>query len=123
LNAVLPTIRDLGAELVVICPQLPASLAELKAKQTLDFPLLHDAGNAYAAQLGIAMTVPDDLAAIYARFGIDLPKVNGDGAWKLPVPSRWIVDRAGLVRDVFDDPDYTVRPEPDVTVERLRGIV
>ena len=123
MNAVLPTIRDLGAELVVICPQLPASLAELKAKQTLDFPLLHDAGNAYAAQLGIAMTVPDDLAAIYAKFGIDLPKVNGDGAWKLPVPSRWIVDRAGLVRDVFDDPDYTVRPEPDVTVERLRGIV
>lgn len=123
MNAVLPTIRDLGAELVVICPQLPASLAELKAKQTLEFPLLHDAGNAYAARLGIAMTVPDDLAAIYARLGIDLPKVNGDGAWKLPVPSRWIVDRAGLVRDVFDDPDYTVRPEPDVTMERLRGIV
>ncbi len=123
MNAVLATIRGLGAELVVICPQLPAYLAELKAKQTLDFPLLHDFGNAYAAQLGIAMTVPDDLAAIYAKFGIDLPKVNGDGAWKLPVPSRWIVDRAGLVRDVFDDPDYTVRPEPDVTVERLRGIV
>ena len=123
MNAVLATIRALGAELVVICPQLPEHLAELKAKQTLDFPLLHDAGNAYAAQLGIAMTVPDDLAAIYAKFGIDLPKVNGDGAWKLPVPSRWIVDRAGLVRDVFDDPDYTVRPEPDVTVERLRGIV
>jgi peroxiredoxin len=123
LNAVLATIRDLGAELVVICPQLPEYLTDVKAKQKLDFPLLHDAGNAYAAQLGIAMTVPDDLAAIYAKFGIDLPKVNGDGAWKLPVPSRWIVDRAGLVRDVFDDPDYTVRPEPDVTVETLRAIV
>ncbi len=123
MNAVLATIRDLGAELVVICPQLPEYLTDVKAKQKLDFPLLHDAGNAYAAQLGIAMTVPDDLAAIYAKFGIDLPKVNGDGAWKLPVPSRWIVDRAGLVRDVFDDPDYTVRPEPDVTVETLRAIV
>ena len=123
MNAVLATIHELGAELVVICPQLPEYLGDMKAKQTLDFPLLHDFGNAYAAQLGIAMTVPDDLAAIYAKFGIDLPKVNGDGAWKLPVPSRWIVDRAGLVRDVFDDPDYTVRPEPDVTVERLRAIV
>jgi peroxiredoxin len=123
LNAVLPTIRDLGAELVVICPQLPDILAELKAKQSLDFPLLHDAGHAYAAKLGIALTLPDDLVAIYGKFGIDLPKVNGDGTWRLPVPSRWIVDRAGLVRDVFDDPDYTVRPEPDVTVERLRGIV
>jgi peroxiredoxin len=123
LNAVLPTIRELGAELVVICPQLPEYLADMKAKQKLDFPLLHDFGNAYAARLGIAMTVPDDLAAIYAGFKIDLPVVNGDGAWKLPVPSRWLVDRAGLVRDVFDDPDYTVRPEPDVTVEKLRGIL
>ena len=122
MNAVLPTIRALGAELVVICPQLPEYLADLKAKQTLDFPLLHDAGNAYAARLGIAMTVPDDLAAIYARFGIDLPKVNGDGTWRLPVPSRWIVDGAGLVRDVFDDPDYTVRPEPAETVATLRAI-
>lgn len=110
MNAVLPAIRDLGGELAVICPQLPEYLADLKARQKLDFPLLHDAGNAYAAALGIAMTVPEDLAAIYAGFGIDLPKVNGDGAWRLPVPSRWLVDAAGVLRDVFDDPDYTVRP-------------
>ncbi len=50
MNAVLGTIRDLGAELGVICPQVPAILAELKAKQSLDFPLLHDVGNAYAGQ-------------------------------------------------------------------------
>lgn len=122
MNAVLPAIRELGAELVVISPQLPEYLAEMKAKQTLDFALLHDAGNAYAARLGIAMTVPTDLAAIYAKFGIDLPKVNGDGAWKLPVPSRWIVDRTGALRHVFDDPDYTSRPEPDETVAHLRAI-
>jgi peroxiredoxin len=122
LNAVLPAIRNLGGELAVICPQLPEYLADLKAKQKLDFPLLHDAGNAYAAALGIAMTVPEDLAAIYARFGIDLPKVNGDGAWRLPVPSRWVVDAAGVLRDVFDDPDYTVRPEPEETVAKLRAI-
>ena len=123
MNAVLPALRELGASLVVISPQLPAALAEMKARLKLDFPLLHDFGNAYAERLGIAMTVPADLAAIYARFGIDLPVANGDGAWRLPVPSRWIVDGAGIVRDVFDDPDYTVRPEPDVTVEKLRGIL
>jgi peroxiredoxin len=122
LNAALPEIRQLGGELAVICPQLPEYLAELKAKQTLDFPLLHDPGNAYAARLGIAMTLPDDLVAIYAKFGIDLPKVNGDAAWKLPVPSRWVVDAHGLLRDVFDDPDYTARPEPDLTVAQLRAI-
>ncbi len=122
MNAVLPAFRELGAGLVVISPQLPAALAEMKAKLKLDVPILHDFGNAFAERLGIGMTVPDDLAAIYAKFGIDLPVANGDGAWKLPVPSRWIVDGAGLVRDVFDDPDYTVRPEPAETVATLRAI-
>jgi peroxiredoxin len=122
LNAVAPTIRSLGADLIVIAPQLPAALADLKAKLKLDIALLHDAGSAYAERLGIAMTLPDDLTAVYARFGIDLPTANGDGAWRLPIPSRWIVDRGGLLRDVFADPDYTRRPEPDETVARLRAI-
>ena len=113
MNAVLATIRDLGAELVVICPQVPAILADLKTKQSLDFPLLHDAGNAYAAKLGIAMTLPDDLVAIYTKFG----------AWQLPVPSRWVVDAAGVLRHVFADPDYTSRPEPEETLAKLRAIV
>ena len=123
MNAVLPELRELGASLAVISPQLPEALADMKAKPKLDFPLLHDFGNAYAERLGIGMTVPEDLAAIYARFGIDLPVANGDGAWRLPVPSRWIVDGAGLVRDVFDDPDYTVRPEPAETVAKLRAML
>lgn len=123
MNAVLPELRELGASLAVISPQLPEALADMKAKLKLDFPLLHDFGNANAERLGIGMTVPEDLAAIYARFGIDLPVANGDGAWRLPVPSRWIVDGAGLVRDVFDDPDYTVRPEPAETVAKLRAML
>ena len=122
MNAVVPAIRELGAELVVISPQLPEHLAALKAKQELDFPLLHDPANAYATVLGIAANLPDDIVAIYTKFGIDLPKVNGDGGWRLPVPSRWIVDAAGVLRDVYDDPDYTARLEPDETVARLRAI-
>lgn len=123
MNAVLPAIREMGADLVVISPQLPEHLAALKAKQSLDFPLLHDFGSAYAGALGIAMTLPDDLTAVYGGFKLDLPTLNGDGAWKLPVPSRWVVDAAGVLRDVFDDPDYTRRPEPAETLAKLREIV
>ena len=106
----------------MICPQLPEYLADLTTKQKLDFPLLHDAGNAYAERLGIAMTLPDDLVAVYQSFGLDLPKFHGDGKWRLPVPSRWVVDARGILRHVFDDPDYTTRPEPDDTVAELRKI-
>ena len=87
----LPAVREMGAELVVICPAVPEILADLKTKQKLDFPLLHDAGNAYAAALGIAMTLPDDLVPIYSKFGIDLPKVLsslGSRHWMIAYPSK-----------------------------------
>jgi peroxiredoxin len=122
LNAVLPTIRSLGADLIVISPQLPSYLRELKAKSKLDFDLLHDAGNKVAEAFGLAMDLPDDLIAVYSKFGNDLPKVNGDTVWRLPVPARFVLDRKGIVRAADADPDYTTRPEPEETVAALRAL-
>ena len=118
----LPTIRSLGAELVVVSPQLPEFLADLKAKQKLDFPLLHDAGNAVAEAFGIAMRLPDELVEVYRTIGVDLARFNGDDLWTLPVPTRLVADAGGIVRAVDADPDYTRRPEAEETVEVLRAI-
>jgi peroxiredoxin len=86
------------------------------------FEVLRDQGNATARCYGIVHALPPDLQAIYARFGIDLPVINGDGEWALPMPARFVIDRAGIVRSVDADPDYTRRPEPDRTVEVLRSL-
>ena len=48
---------------------------------------------------------------------------NGDPSWRLPVPSRFVVDGSGIVRFVQADPDYTYRPEPETTLEALRKVV
>jgi peroxiredoxin len=122
LNAVLPTIHSLGAELVVISPQLPVYLADLKTKLKLNFDILHDAGNAVAEAFGIAMRLPDELIEVYQKLGLDLVKFNGDEFWRLPVPARFVIDRGGIVRAVEADPDYTRRPEPEVTLEALRAL-
>jgi len=53
---------------------------------------------------------------------VDLEKFNGDVLWRLPVPSRFVIDAGGIVRAVEADPDYTIRPEPDVTLEALRAL-
>ena len=84
--------------------------------------MLHDFGNQVAEAYGLAFTLPDDLRAIYIKFGIDLARGNGDGTWRLPVPARFVIDRQGIVRAVDADPDYTRRPEPARTVEILRGL-
>ena len=108
--------------MVVISPQLPVYLADLKAKLKLDFDILHDACNRVAGSFGIAMQLPGELIEVYKKIGVDLEKFNGDTLWRLPVPSRFVIDAGGIVRAVEADPDYTMRPEPDVTLEALRAL-
>jgi len=91
-------------------------------KHGLGFDLLSDAGNSYAAELGIRFTVEDPLRSLYAGRGIDLPKYNGEPSWTLPMPGRFVIDRAGIVRAVDVDPDYTNRPEPEKTLADLAAL-
>jgi peroxiredoxin len=91
----------------------------MKAAHKLDFPVLSDAGNAYARQMNLVHGFPDDLRAIYEQFGIVLPAFNGDESWTLPLATRIVVDPGGTIRHLHTDPDYTTRPEVEETVQEL----
>ncbi len=95
---------------------------ELIAQKKLTFELLSDPGNKLAATYGIHYTLPAALREIYLKFGIDVPLHNGDESWGLPLPARFIIDREGIIRYAHYDPDYTVRPEPEETVEALKKL-
>jgi peroxiredoxin len=75
-----------------------------------------------AEAYGLVFTLPDELRAIYLKFGIDLARGNGDGTWRLPIPARFVIDHHGIVRAVDANPDYTRRSEPARTVEILRTL-
>jgi peroxiredoxin len=122
LQQVLGRIREHGASLVALTPQSPEHSRGLAAKQQLGYELLSDPGNAYAAKLGLRFALPDDLRAVYASRGLDLPSHNGDPSWTLPMPGRFVIDRTGVVRTVDVDPDYTRRPEPDKTLADLAAL-
>jgi peroxiredoxin len=122
LQAVLDEMDALGATLVALTPQLPEHNRAMRDKNALNFHLLSDPGNAYAAELGLRFALPADLKALYASFGVDLPKYNGDESWTLPVPARLVVDQAGIVRTADVDVDYTRRPEPTKTIADLKAI-
>jgi len=62
------------------------------------------------------------MRAIYERFGIDLPGSNGEASYSLPLPARYVVGPTGTIRYARVNADYTRRPEPDETLEALRGI-
>ena len=84
--------------------------------------MLKDEGNQVARRYGLVHGLPPDLQQIYAKNNIDLPAVNGDGTWTLPMPARFVIDRGGIVRAADADPDYTRRPEPADTIEVLRTL-
>lgn len=119
LQSIAGPLQALGASLVALSPQKPEHGLAIVEKNQLEFDILSDPRNDYAAKLGLRFTLPVELQSIYASFGIDLPLFDGDDSWTLPMPGRIVVDRHGIVRAVDVDPDYTVRPEPEATLEAV----
>ena len=109
--------------MVVLSPELPPATAALAVKHSLTFPIVWDQGNAVAEAFGLAFTLPEDLRAVYLSFGNDLAKRNDDPSWRLPMPARFVIDAAGVIRSAEADPDYTTRPEPEATLETLKRVV
>ena len=116
------TLKEYDATLVAITPQLFERSRSQIEKQGITFDLLSDPGNNYAARLGLRFKLPDDLKVVYLDFGIDLAAHNGESSWTLPMPGRFVVDRAGIVRAVDVDPDYQYRPEPQKTVDDVKAL-
>jgi peroxiredoxin len=123
LHAVYGEIRALGADIVVLSPELPRFSADLAARHKLAFAILNDHGLAIAKAFGLAFALPDDLKDLYLNaFKNDLAQRNGEPSWQLPLPARFVIDRSGIIRYAQADPDYTVRPEPEETVAILKTL-
>src|SRR5271168_4031679 len=119
MNLILPDIERVGASLVAISPQTVKHSFFMRDQHKLRFPLLSDAGNRVARQFGLTYRVPEEQRAVYQRAFVNLPFVNGDESWELPIPATYIVDRDGSVRYGSANEDYTERPEPEDIVRLL----
>jgi peroxiredoxin len=119
MNLILPEIEQAGATLAIISPQTVKQAWFMRDQHKLRFPLLSDAGNKVARQFGLTYRIPDEQKAIYQRAFVNLPFVNGDESWELPIPTTYIIDRDGTVLYASANEDYTERPEPEDIVRVL----
>ena len=123
MQAVYGEVRALGADIVVLSPELPRFSADLALNHKLAFPILNDHGLTIAKSFGLVFTFSDDLKDLYLNtFKNDLAQRNGNSSWQLPLPARFVIDRGGVIRYAEADPDYTVRPEPEETVAILKTL-
>jgi len=112
----------MGADLLAVSPQAEIYSKELIQEKKFSFALLSDSGNRVAKKFGLVYNLPQDLKEIYQKFGIDLEKFNGDDSWTLPIPARYIIDTTGVIRYRDSDPDYTIRSEPEDTIQALKAL-
>jgi len=119
MNLILPHIEQAGATLVAISPQTVQQSFFMRDQHKLRFPLLSDAGNQVARQFGLVYRVPGYQQAIFRKAFINLPFVDGDDSWELPIPATYILEHDGAVLYASAKEDYTERPEPSAILEAL----
>ena len=112
LNRTLPAFESAGVSLIAISPQSVNQAYFMHDQHKLRFPLLVDEGNKVARQFGIVYRVPDYQEKLFSSVFINLPHINGDPSWELPLPATYVVGRDGKVQYAWINVDYTQRAEP-----------
>ena len=122
MNNVAAQIVASGASLADISPQTEKQAYFMHDQHKLAFPLLVDTHNEVARQFGLAYRASQEQQDLYRRTFVNLPLVNGDDSWTLPIPATYIIDGDGTVLFASANEDYTERPEPLEILSKLEGI-
>jgi peroxiredoxin len=107
------TLRERGAFLVAIGPQTERQNDFMAGQHGLPFPVLSDPACALAQQFGLAYTVPQYLRDYYLSILVNIPYINGEPSWRLPLPATYVVSPEGLIVLAEAHADFRVRPEPE----------
>jgi peroxiredoxin len=85
---------------------------------------LSDVKAEVANAFGIRFALPDYLVEVYKSFKNDLPLINDDPSWVLPMPARYVIGTDGIIAYAEVNPDYTQRPDPSEllpVLDRMRA--
>jgi peroxiredoxin len=112
-------IRERGALMVAISPETERQSDFLSIQHGLPFPVLRDPGCALAEQFGIAYTVPEYHRDYYLSILVNLPFINGEPSWKLPLPATYVIARDRTILIAEAHADFRVWPESDDALTAL----
>ena len=114
-----PALRERGALLVAISPQTVRQNDFTVTQHTLQFPLLRDEASAVATQFGAGYAVPAYMQGYYRSILVNIPFINGEPSWRLPVAATFVIGRNGVIQWSQGYADFRVRPEPTEVLKLL----
>jgi len=121
-KALAPALRDVGATLVAVSPQVPERLVEIRQRHELSFKVASDIGNELGRRFGILYTADDVSQAAQRAKGGFIGDTTGTGTWELPQPAVVVIGHDRIVRFVDVSPDWLVRTEADPVIAAVRDI-
>jgi peroxiredoxin len=116
-------LKSLGAALVAISPQTPDNSLSTAEKNELAFPVISDSDLAAAHGFGIAFSLPPKLVELYNSMGNNLPQLNCNRQWVLPVTAIFVIDRGGLIWFTYVEADFRERAEPTDVLSVVRSLL
>ncbi|HKF59327.1 MAG TPA: redoxin domain-containing protein [Blastocatellia bacterium] len=122
LQQIYPEVRALGAQIVVLTPELEHYTRALHKKLNLTFDILTDLHLKTAEEFRLVFTLPDYLRELYKSFGSTLDRFHDESEYRLPIPARYVIGEDGMIRAAQVNADYTIRPEAAETLRQLRTI-
>ena len=111
-EALQPALRRHRTLTVAISPQTPRQNAFTADRHGLSMPILSDPACAYATQLRLAHTVPEPTQLYYRSMLVNIPFLNGDDSWRLPLPATYVIAPEGTILYARAFADHRRRPEP-----------
>jgi len=119
LNKIEKKIREKGAILIAVTPELYEHSEEIITKNEIELTVMTDLGNKAADKFGLVFELPQKYRELYKSLNIYLNVLNGEDRWTLPMPATFIINKDGIAVSTFINADYTQRMEPDMVLEQL----
>ena len=114
-----PALRERGAMVIGISPQTQRQSDFTASQHSIPFPLLTDPACSVAERYGLVWTLPDYLQRYYRGILLNIPFINGEESWKLPLPATYVIDQDSRILYAEAHADFRVRPEPEDVLRAL----
>jgi peroxiredoxin len=110
-------LKEQGVKLVAITPDTPSHIAKTLKKGNFTMEIYSDAMLNAAKAMGVAFQLDKKIAK---RYRSTLMDSSGHDTGQLPVPSVFLIDKAGKITYVFSNPDYKVRLSNDELLAAIK---
>jgi peroxiredoxin len=121
-HALWPALRELGATLLALSPQVPDKLLAIKQKHGLEFLVGSDLDNELGRRFGILYSYDEPSKRAALSRNAHIGDVTGTGTWELPKPTALVIGADRVVRFVDVSPDWLVRTEAGPIIEAVRAL-